>query len=440
VTQRRGAHGALRVGCAVLLIVAPGAARPKGPDVASPETRAPPRVSLQPPPDGAIQRRIEGILAALEGGEDLRVDVRSGVVRLGGRTDSLAVREQAADLAERVEGVVLVQSGIRVDPDVRTRLAPTLAKVRGHLVALVGFLPTLAVALLAFAAFAAMASALGRWEEPFRRLNLSRLGAHVLRDVLRLALVVTGLVVALDIVDVIAIVGAVLGAIGLLGVIAGIAFKDVVSNYLPGLILGLNPPFGPGDRVRIGEHEGKVVRVTSRETVLVTTDGEHLRLPNVRLLQEPILNLERHRERRLRFTLDLALSVDLRRVRDVGRDALLGLTGVLGEPRPFMRVREIEADRVRVQFFAWADQEAANFRNLESRSRRAVVEALLAASVPFPVDEVRVLGEPPAAAAAVPTEGEDLEGHDEALLDAQVEAEQAAPERDLLREGRAPPP
>jgi small-conductance mechanosensitive channel len=423
----------------VLRRVAPGGARPRGADVGKPEARSPPQVSLQPPSDAAIQQRIEGILAAIEGGENLRVDVRSGVVRLGGRTDSLAIREQAIDLAERVEGVVLVQSGIQVDPSVRSRLQPTIAKLKGYVFALVAFLPTLAVALLAFVAFAAMASVLGRWEEPFRRLNMSRLGGHVLRDALRLALVVTGFVVALDIVDVIAIVGAVLGAIGLLGIIAGIAFKDVVSNYLPGLILGLNPPFGPGDRVRIGEHEGKVVRVTSRETVLVTTDGEHLRLPNVRVLQEPILNLERHRERRLRFGLDVSLSADLRRVRDLGRDALLELPGVLGEPRPFMRVLALEADRVRVQFFAWADQEAANFRNLESRSRRAVVETLLDAGVPFPVDEVRVLGEPPTMGAAVRTEGEDLEGHDEALLDAQVEAEQSAPERDLLREGGAAP-
>lgn len=429
----------LRLGCAALLVLAPASASPQR-VFAEPKPAATPRLSLEPPPDAAIAARIERILAALEGGEGLRVDVRSGVVRLAGRTGSLTIREQATELSERVEGVVLVQSAIVVEPDVRSRLEPTWLKLKGYVATGIGFLPTLGVALLAFAAFAALASALGRWRKPFRRLGISRLGAHVLRDVLQVMLVVTGFVVALDIVDVVAIVGAVLGAIGLLGVVAGIAFKDVVSNYLPGFILGLNPPFAAGDRVRIGEHEGSVVRVTTRETILVTEDGEHLRLPNARLLQEPILNLERHRERRLRFTLEVALSADLRRVRDLGRGALLDLPGLLGEPPPFMRVHAIEADRVRVQFFAWADQRVATFRNLESRSKRAVVEALLAADVPFPVDTLRLLRESPPPATAYPTQGDDLEGHDGALVDAHVEAEQAvAGERDLLREGRALP-
>jgi small-conductance mechanosensitive channel len=242
--------------------------------------------------------------------------------------------------------------------------------------------------------------------------------------------------VALDILGLVAFVGTVVGALGVIGVVAGIAFRDVVANYLPGTMLSMNPPFGPGDHVQIGEYEGRIVRVTSRETILVQNDGQHLRIPNVRLLREPIVNFERHRERRLRLLLDVAMSADLRRVREVGRETLLSLSGILREPRPSMRVMSIEADQVRVAFFAWVDQRATSFLELESRARQAVKEALLAADVPFPTQEITV--HRPAEATVESLEEGESDAPEEALLEAHFREGQSEPgARDLLSEGRA---
>jgi hypothetical protein len=100
-----------------------------------------------------------------------------------------------------------------------------------------------------------------------------------------------------------------------------------------------------------------------------------------------------------------------------------------------MRVLAIEADLVRVAFFAWADQQATSFRDLESRARQAVKEALLAAGVSFPMREIAV-HQGPLDATARELDVEGLEGPDDALLEAHLREEQAATdERDLLREG-----
>jgi small-conductance mechanosensitive channel len=418
----------------VWLLVFPGVAQAAAPKETG-ERRAA-AVSVSPPPDAAIQRRIAGILEALGGVEDLEVEVRNGVVRLGGQARSLDARDRATDLAGRVEGVVLVRNEFHVASDVRGRLGPTWVKVKEYLARTLGFLPVLGVALAAFMAFALLSTWVGRWERPFLRIGLTTLGANIVRVLLRVLLLVAGLVVALDILGLIAFVGTVVGALSLLGVVAGIAFRDVVANYLPGILLGLNPPFGPGDDVRIGQHVGRVVRVTSRETILVTYDGQHLRIPNVRLIQEPITNFERYRERRLHFTLDLALSAELRRVAEVGREALLREPGILPEPRPFLRVQTVEAELVRVAFYAWADQRAASFHELESRARQTVKEALLAAKVPFPVRELAI--HVPGAELVPAEEREEADDTEEALLDAHVREEQAASGgRDLLREGRS---
>jgi small-conductance mechanosensitive channel len=425
----------LRLGCAIVALVLAPLAHPRAapPD----EKRAP--ISVAPPSDAAIASRIEGLVGALGGMEELEVEVRSGIVRLRGRADSLAVREQALGLAERVEGVVLVRNEVDVAADVRGRLGPTWARLRRYLGVALGFLPVLAVALAAFSAFALLASAVGRFRRPFERLGLSLLGASMLRVALRATLLVAGVVVALELLGLVALVGTVVGALGLIGIVAGIAFRDVVANYLPGVMLGLNPPFGPGDHVQIGEHEGRVVRVTSRETILVAHDGQHLRIPNVRLLQEAIVNFERHRERRLHFPLEVALAADLRQVQDVGRETLLSLPGLEREPPPFMRVLGVEADHVRIAFYAWVDQKTSSFADAASRARQDVTQALLSAGVPFPTHEITV--HPPRGEAADRSLGaEEPDAREEALLDAHLRVERRAPgERDLLREGRSRP-
>ena len=433
-TSRRGSGP--RICGAMLALVLPVLASPAAPAGQPAERRGPP-VTVNPPPDAAIQRRIEEILHAVGGMEALQVEVRSGVVRLAGHADSLALREQATGLAERVDGVVVVRNELLVATDVRGRLHPTWIKVKGYLTRALGYLPVLAIALVAFVAFVLLARWVGRSERLLRRLGLSQLGASLLRIALRALLIVAGLVMALDILGLVAFVGTVVGALGLLGVVAGIAFRDVVSNFLPGILLGLNPPFAPGDDVQIGAHSGRVVRVTPRETILVTYDGQHLRIPNVSLLQQAIFNFERYRERRLHFPIDVALSADLRRVRDVGRETLLSLAGILREPRPFMRVLTVEADLVRVSFYAWADQHEAIFPDVESRARQAVKEALVAAGVPFPVRQVAVRVAPAEAARSL--EEDEPGDPDEPLLEAHVREEEASGERDLLREGSSYP-
>jgi small-conductance mechanosensitive channel len=437
---RRGALRALRLGLGIVALLAAhvstrAEAAPSAAG-AAPAAEAPARpLSVNPPSDAAIQQRVEDILSAL-GGMDVDVEVRSGIVRLAGSADSLGIRDQASDLAGRVDGVVLVRNELDVASDVRGRLGPTWAKVKRHVTRALGFIPVLGVALAALIGFASLAFAVGRWDKPFRRLGLSELGVKVLRIALRALLLVAGIVVALDILGLIAFVGTVVGTVGVFGVILGIVLRDVIANYLPGVMLGLNPPFGPGDYVRVGDHFGVVVRVTSRETILVEDDGQHLRIPNVRLIQESIVNFERHRERRLQFTIDLALSADLRQVRRIAHETLRSVPGLLREPRPFMRLLTIEANHVQVAFYAWADQKAGTFADLESRARQAVTEALLAADVPLPVPELAVRR----AAPAESLEGDEPEGGDEAVLEAHVREEQAAPgERDLLREGRPGP-
>lgn len=398
----------------------------------------PPPIALSPPPDRQLADRLTGIFAAIDGLDEVQVTVRAGVVRLDGETETTALKQAAATVAARVEGVVHVDNEITTRPDVRNRLAPTGRTLRGVWRATLRFLPQLGAALLVFLPFLLLAHLIGKWRHPLRRLGINRLTGRVLRYALRITVVLIGILIGLDILGLVGLVGAVVGTLGVLALIASLAARGWIENYFPGMMLGLNPPFHAGDLVQIGDVEGRVVRITARATVLMSLDGEEVQIANVEVYRTTLINFSQHRERRLRFTVTLSPAADLVAAQEVGRAALLALEGVLSDPPPFMRMRRLGRDFLDVDFMAWIDQDVIGFRIVEGRAKRAVFEALAGAGIPLPQDVLHVVP-PERDGRERPDHGaapaDDADSRDQAFLDEQLGRARSAPgERDLLEE------
>ncbi len=82
------------------------------------------------------------------------------------------------------------------------------------------------------------------------------------------------------------------------------------DNYVSSLVLSLRQPFRAGDHAVIASHEGRVARMTSRATILVTLDGNHLRIPNSIVFKAVILHYTRNPERRFEFDLGIDANDD----------------------------------------------------------------------------------------------------------------------------------
>jgi small conductance mechanosensitive channel len=349
---------------------------------------APPAIPLAPPADDDIARRIEGIFARVDGLGDVRVEVENGVVELTGETDTLAYEMRATQLAGRVDGVAHVNN--HVDQRAARRLfVATSHTLSRAAVTVVRTAPQVLAAVIVLLPFLVLFIMWRRWR-PLRVFRMEPRTEAIVRFVLRSSTLLAGMLLAFNVLGIMDIVGTLIGALGVTGVIAGFAFKDWFANYLPRLILGLHPQFEAGDLIQVGDHEGRVVRITPRATVMITINGEELRIPNALLYRQTIVNYSHRRERRLHFTVPLSPAANLGIVEDVGCDALRAVHGVLVDPPPFMRTRQIESEKLEVEYFAWVDQDVDNFRTVESRAKRAVIEALRAADVPRPENAIVV--------------------------------------------------
>lgn len=105
-----------------------------------------------------------------------------------------------------------------------------------------------------------------------------RLIDDAVRSGVRTVFVLGGVLVALDLLEATSLVTAVLGSAGVVGIVLGFAFRDMAENYLSGVLLSLRRPFEPGDYVRVDSYEGRVVSLSTRNTVMMTLDGNELRL------------------------------------------------------------------------------------------------------------------------------------------------------------------
>jgi small-conductance mechanosensitive channel len=402
--------------------------------------------------DEAIRNRLQAVFDRVPTLAGVEVTVDAGVVRLSGTVLSGQPRTRAAELASRQDGVLFVDNRIRESTSLEEHLQPTWTRLSELGWGTLAKLPLILVALLIVALAALLGTLIARWTTP----ATARLGNPFLQSLIRRALrgllVLGGIIVALDLLDATALVGAVVGTAGLAGLALGFAFKDIVENYLAGTLLAVRQPFAKNDHVRVEEFEGKVVRLTARETILMTLEGNHVRLPNALVFRNPLVNYTRNPLRRFQFYAGVGPDDDLARARDVAVATLVDMEGVLADPPPQALVHELGDSTVTMRFTGWIDQREAGFDRVRSEAIRVVKARLEEAglTMPSPQYNVQLGGEvapstapmepeptprpspdtpPPASAADVAPADIEIDHS----VDEQIEAErQASDEEDLL--------
>lgn len=265
-----------------------------------------------------------------------------------------------------------------------------VARLVDKVYGLVSALPLLLLALLLIW----LGWVLGGWVA--RRSFLVRLAhrnpllSEVVQTTTRWLITALAILLALEILEATTIVGAMLGTAGVLGIVIGLAFRDVLENYLAGVLMSFRQPFAPRDEVVIDGEAGTVMALTSRATILMTPDGNHLRLPNAKVFRAVILNYTRNPIRRFEFEVGIGVQEDLLQARAIGLDRLARLTGVLETPPPSALILTLGDSSVHMCFRAWVDQREHDFWMVRSEGIRSVKLALEAAGLDMPEPTYRL--------------------------------------------------
>lgn len=397
--------------------------------------------------DAAIAVRIRDILSELDGYSEVTVAVSSGIVTLRGTTIDGPAATRLNDIVARVAGVVAIENEVSETTDVRARLNPAVERFQTRITQAIALLPLAAVALLSFIIVLSAGILLARMRNPWDRIAPNAFIANIYRQIVRMVFFVSGLVIALDILGATALLGTILGAAGIVGLAIGFAVRDTVENFIASIMLSIRQPFRPNDIVEIEGDTGKVIRLTSRATILLSFEGNHIRIPNATVFKSRIVNFSTNNERRFDFEIGVASDAVLDHVRALTDEVVAGLYFVLKDPAPMSWVDRIGDGAVILMVTGWIDQNATSLALAKGEAIRMVKAAIEGAGIEVPDTTYRIqmVGAASAMGAAAqpesiaskdkpaPIAATDVEDTSKAALDRLAEAERNDPETpDLL--------
>lgn len=137
----------------------------------------------------------------------------------------------------------------------------------------------------------------------------------------------------------ISVVGVDLGKFGLLagalGVGLGFGLRNIIENFVSGLIIIFERPIEVGDTVEIGDVFGNVEKIGIRSSTVKTFDGSEVIVPNGSLISNQVTNWTfSDRQRRMQLPVKVAFGNDPHKVLELLRKVAGKHAGVLEIPEP----------------------------------------------------------------------------------------------------------
>ena len=366
---------------------------PAPPPIISGESTNNAQIETTPTPqkDNDIRQRIQGIFSEIEGLQAVNVSVTQGVVTLTGETPNEKKAQQAINLTNRLTDVVTVEDRIDRTLDVQDNVTTVYQGLKAQAKNLVKALPLLLVGIVLFALVTWFGSWLSNRKKMWQRLTPNPFVAELLSQTVKVIFIIFGLILALSLIGAETILGTLLGGAGVIGIAVGFAVKDTIENYIASLMLSIRQPFRARDHILINNQEGIVVRLTSRATILMTLDGNQLRIPNAEVFKATILNYTKNPERRFTFELGVDANDDPLAAIKVGLDAIHTLAFVLDEPKAVAVITNVGDSNIILEFQIWVDQSDTDFSKARSIAIRETKHALEneGFSLPEPIYRLR---------------------------------------------------
>lgn len=223
--------------------------------------------------------------------------------------------------------------------------------------------------------------------------TLSRLFiAQIISGIIKIITVV----IFLDLVGFQNITTKILAGAGILTFVVGFAFKDIGENFLAGILLAFKSPFKENDLIETEKVIGYVKELRIRETIIKTTDGKDVFVPNSQIINSPLINYTIDGFLRNEFLLGLDYSSDLSKAIQVIIESVSKTEGVLlGDKKPAVIIDEFAASTINLKVLFWLDTFKSSSKSYHLGIRTQVMKNVLLAltenefSLPSNIVEVK---------------------------------------------------
>jgi len=170
---------------------------------------------------------------------------------------------------------------------------------------------------------------------------------------------------------------------GAFSVGVGFGLQNVINNFVSGLIVLFERPIKLNDVIQVGSDMGTVERIGIRATVIRTTSGSEVIVPNGKLISDPVTNWTLSgRLRQIDLSLATPTSVDPSRVIELLENVARDLPDIDKEPAPKVDLAKAGGGTFTFELRVWVS-ESRDWADVRTALTMAAAEALQRESIPM---------------------------------------------------------
>ncbi len=146
--------------------------------------------------------------------------------------------------------------------------------------------------------------------------------ANIIAKTTATIIVLTGLFLALGVLNLSETLKSLLTGAGIAGIVIGMALQGTLSNTIAGVVLSFRDKIRIGDWVETSGFSGEVMDISLKEFTLKEADNNIVVIPNKTILDSPLKNYSLTKRMRVAFNCGVGYSSDLELVENITKKAI----------------------------------------------------------------------------------------------------------------------
>jgi small-conductance mechanosensitive channel len=180
--------------------------------------------------------------------------------------------------------------------------------------------------------------------------------------------------------------GDLIAGLGVGSIAIGFAFKDILQNWLAGILILIRQPFSVGDQIAVDAYDGTVERIESRATLITTYDNQRVVIPNSDIYTGAVTVRTAFAQRRSQYDIGIGYGDDIGKACAVIADALAGVDGVAADPPPEVLPWGLDASWITLRARWWTVSPRTVVVHVGAASLLAIKRALDEAGIDMPFE------------------------------------------------------
>ncbi len=220
--------------------------------------------------------------------------------------------------------------------------------------------------------------------EVFARFKLPRGMPTAILTTLNYVIVISGTIIAFSSLGVSAEQFALI--FGALGVGIGFGLRNIIANFVSGVIMVFERPVQIGDTIEISNTMGNVQSIGARSSTIKTFDGSEVIIPNADFIAKEIINWtlsDEHRRKTVEFKVDLDSNVE--NILEIMKSVAMAHKDVLVDPEPLAALKSFGDYYLEFKLYFWLSD---NLIVAHSEVTLNLYKALKEAGVSMPVPKL----------------------------------------------------